>query len=91
MPAYDYVCDACEIDKEITHGMFETPEIVCEKCGKKMRKAVSGGTGFLLKGQGWVSKGSGTTTPVHTKEYGVKVQPGMEDVLSDDVKKVIGK
>jgi putative FmdB family regulatory protein len=91
MPAYDYVCDACEIDKEINHGMFENPEIICEKCGKKMRKAVSGGSGVIYRGQGWVSKGSGTNTPRRTTEVGVRVQPGMEDTLSQDVRKAIGK
>lgn len=91
MPAYDYVCDTCEIVTEITHGMFETPQILCA-CGKEMRKSISGGTGFQLKGNGWASKGTATVgSPKRTKEVGLGVKQGMEDYLNDDLKKIARK
>lgn len=87
MPAYDYVCDTCNSSVEVTHGIFEEKNVLCEKCLKKMRKVISGGTGTLFRGQGWVSKGSGTTTPQYSKEVGIRVNQGMEDVVSEEVRK----
>ena len=87
MPAYDYICRDCGAVKEVNHGMLEEVEILCDTCGTKMFKAVSGGVGVIYKGMGWVGKGSGTTTPVRTTEVGVQVQPGMEGVLDEKVRK----
>lgn len=89
MPAYDYYCPKCESEKEVSHGMFEEVDIICEECGEKMRKKISGGT-FHLKGVGWASKGN-KPKAVHTKEYGVAVQPGMEGALNPDIQKAIKK
>ncbi len=55
MPTYDYFCERCEQTKEIFHGMNETPEIGCD-CGEKMKKAISKGIQFVLKGSGWTGK-----------------------------------
>lgn len=37
---YDYVCDLCEIEKEIEHKMSESPEIKCD-CGLIMKRRIS--------------------------------------------------
>jgi len=55
MPIYDYFCERCEQDKEVTHGMNEKPDIICD-CGEIMKKAISKGIQFVLKGSGWTGK-----------------------------------
>jgi len=40
MPRYIYGCTECEEQNELTHGIFEKPEIICE-CGVAMIKLPS--------------------------------------------------
>ncbi|WP_233186294.1 FmdB family zinc ribbon protein [Thermotoga sp. KOL6] len=49
---YRYVCDECGYETTVMHGINETPEIVCEECGAKMRKAI-GKVGIIFKGSGF--------------------------------------
>jgi len=58
---YDYVCDNCGEIKEEMHGINETPEILCDNCKIVMKKIVTGGSGFILKGNGWGGKNSGSS------------------------------
>jgi len=37
MPKYVYGCEECEEYTEVTHGMTEAPEVICE-CGVVMAK-----------------------------------------------------
>jgi len=90
MPAYDYFCPECQKEKEVSHGMFEEVEVLCEECQCKMKKMVSGGSGTIFKGSGWFSKGN-APTPKHTKEVGVAVTPGMESTLNQDIQRAIRK
>ncbi len=54
MPTYDYRCAACGHVEEIFHGMSEKPKKTCPKCKKpKLERLVSGGAGFLFKGDGF--------------------------------------
>lgn len=55
---YIYECSVCKIQKEKKHGMNESPEYFC--CGTKMKRLVTGGSGFVLKGLGWDTKGTAT-------------------------------
>jgi putative FmdB family regulatory protein len=45
MALYDYRCDDCEIEQEVTHRMDEEPHIECTTCKGGMRKIISGGAG----------------------------------------------
>ena len=51
MPLYDLVCDSCGHVKECLLKLDEQ-EPVCDKCGLRMRKAMSA-PAFHLKGKGW--------------------------------------
>lgn len=55
MAVYDYKCDKCDNVQEEMHSIKETPEIKCEKCQSNMTRCISGGTGFILKGDGFYS------------------------------------
>ena len=59
MPIYDYECEDCGHVHEEIHGMNESPEIKCERCRcTNTHKVITGGTGFILKGDGWTSTNS---------------------------------
>jgi len=56
MAVYDYECEDCGHTQEEVHGMNDIPEIRCEKCKCcNMHKIITGGSGFILKGDGWTS------------------------------------
>lgn len=51
MPLYELVCDNCGHKKEEILNM-DDQEPVCDKCGLRMRRAMSA-PAFHLKGSGW--------------------------------------
>ena len=55
MPVYVYVCKDCGTVKEVEHGYNDEPEILCDSCGKPMKRRI-GNVGFVLKGSGWARK-----------------------------------
>jgi putative FmdB family regulatory protein len=60
MPTYEYACDACGNDFEIMQKMSDDPVDACPKCGKKVRRVLSGGIGISFKGSGfYVNDASG--------------------------------
>ena len=57
MPMYRYVCERCGNEKVVFHPMDESPEVVCEKCGAVMKKAI-GRVGVIFKGSGFYTTDS---------------------------------
>lgn len=56
MPTYDYKCDSCNHTFEVMQSIKDEPLTKCPNCGKnKLKKLISGGTGFILKGSGFYS------------------------------------
>ena len=53
MPVYLYQCE-CENSTEINHGMNDKPDILCNKCGKSMRKSLKFGS-VSFSGSGFYS------------------------------------
>jgi len=49
MPLYDYYSKETDEVKEIFHSMSEEPEVL-DSQGNPMKRIVSGGTGFIMKG-----------------------------------------
>jgi putative FmdB family regulatory protein len=54
---YDYECTDCGHIQEEVHKVTENPEIKCERCKMPMKRVITGGTGFALKGDGWYGSG----------------------------------
>lgn len=53
MPIYEYVCDACGLEKDFIQRMSADPLTTCPSCeGETLRKKISA-AGFRLKGTGW--------------------------------------
>jgi putative FmdB family regulatory protein len=80
MPAYDYKCVKCDEVKEITHGISETPDPVCELCGGKLeRQITSNFGGFLIKGG---------SSSIHWKEKNLRRK--MNEEAGDRMQKKYG-
>ena len=52
MPIYEYVCDKCGHEFEVTQKMTDKPLKKCKECERKLHKKISN-TSFVLKGTGW--------------------------------------
>ncbi len=52
MPTYDYQCTKCEHVQEEFHKMTETPEIICEICGKPMKRIITVGADYIMTSDG---------------------------------------
>jgi putative FmdB family regulatory protein len=52
MPIYEYVCDKCGHEFEISQRITDKPLKKCKECGGKLHKKISN-TSFVLKGTGW--------------------------------------
>lgn len=53
MPTYVYRDPANGFTKEVFHSMKDSPEILNEATGNRMERVISGGAGFLFKGDGF--------------------------------------
>ena len=48
MALYDYKCPNCKRVTEHLHGMNETPEYICEKCGTRLIKKFTPTTSIII-------------------------------------------
>jgi putative FmdB family regulatory protein len=53
MPTYEYECTKCNDHFEVFQSMKDAPLTVCNKCGGKIRRVISGGEGVIFKGSGF--------------------------------------
>jgi putative FmdB family regulatory protein len=53
MPTYEYECQQCKKTFEYFQRVSEKPKKVCEECGGKLVRLVSGGAGLIFKGTGF--------------------------------------
>lgn len=52
MPTYEYECKACSKRFERRQAITEAPLTKCPECAGEVRRLISGGSGFILKGAG---------------------------------------
>jgi len=58
MTTYEYICTECEHEWEEQQKMSDDPVTICPECEEETAKRlISGGLGFVLKGQGWFKSG----------------------------------
>lgn len=57
MPRYEYACDACGKQFEVTHKMSDPDVTDCESCRAKgtVHRLISAGSGVIFKGSGFYS------------------------------------
>ncbi len=53
MPTYEYECTHCAHRFERFQSMKDEPVKRCPECRHKVRRILSGGAGFLFKGEGF--------------------------------------
>lgn len=57
MPHYEYICNNCGHELEEFQKMSDDPLTKCPECEKdELKRVISGGAGFILKGEGWAGK-----------------------------------
>jgi len=63
MPTYEYACDACGNDFEVVQKMSDSPVDACPKCGKRVRRVLSGGIGIEFRGSGFYVNDKSAASP----------------------------
>jgi putative FmdB family regulatory protein len=53
MPTYEYECEACGERFEYFQRITESPKTTCERCGGRLEKLLSAGSGLIFKGSGF--------------------------------------
>lgn len=53
MPTYEYKCSSCGKIHEYFQKITDEPITVCEDCGGKLKRLISGGAGPIFKGTGF--------------------------------------
>ena len=53
MPTYNYYCKQCDSHFSYFQKMSESSFSICEGCGGKIERIISGGTGLIFKGSGF--------------------------------------
>ena len=59
MPTYEYECHQCGLRFERRQPITDSPLTECPECRGEVRRLVSGGVGFILKGSNRGRKGQG--------------------------------
>jgi putative FmdB family regulatory protein len=71
MPTYEYECEVCHHHFEEFQKITDKPIRKCPKCGKKTKRLISRGGGFIFKGSGFYitdyKKNSALPTSTRTK------------------------
>lgn len=76
MPTYDYECpDGHRF--ELFQRMSDDPVAACPECGQNARRQISGGAGFLFKGDGFY------ITDYRSEDYKKKASAEAPDQKSD--------
>jgi putative FmdB family regulatory protein len=55
MPTYEYSCERCGTFEEF-QKISDSPLETCPECGSSVKRLISGGSTFILKGRNWISK-----------------------------------
>ena len=53
MPTYEYQCQKCKRRHEALQSITAKPLTKCPKCGGRLKRLISSGSGFLFKGSGF--------------------------------------
>ncbi|CAD7778318.1 Zinc ribbon domain protein [Candidatus Methanoperedenaceae archaeon GB37] len=53
MPTYTYQCHSCAYLFEKEQKITDPPLTTCPKCGGPVKRVITGGLGFILKGSGF--------------------------------------
>jgi putative FmdB family regulatory protein len=80
MPTYEYECEKCHHQFERFQKMTDEPVKVCPVCGGKVKRLISGGGGFLFKGNGFY------ITDHRSESYKKRKKEESGSIIKDDKK-----
>jgi putative FmdB family regulatory protein len=83
MPNYEYKCDECDhsFERLLKIAQYKDPQD-CPECGHgPAKKMITGGTGFILRGDGWAGKNAKIKSQMRQKNQRLK---GKEDQWKKD-------
>ena len=78
MPTYEYECGACGRQFERFQNISDAPVTDCPECHGDVKRLLSGGGGFIMKGKATApvqSTGCGKTTPCCGREVRCDTPP----------------
>jgi len=77
MPTYEYECESCGKSFERFQNMMDQPVTKCPDCGESVRRLISGGSGFIMKGNSRRQSAAACTreTPCCGRETPCDVRP----------------
>lgn len=50
MPTYEYLCLSCGFKFDRFQGIKEEPLKLCPECNETVKRLITGGSGFIMKG-----------------------------------------
>ena len=85
MPTYEYECQKCRAHQEAFQAITAKPLTKCAKCGGKLKRLISSGSGFIFKGSGFyiTDYRSKSYTDAKKKDQPSKEQPSKESPSKD--------
>ncbi|MDR2193420.1 MAG: zinc ribbon domain-containing protein [Treponema sp.] len=75
MPTYEYECKDCGHSFEAFQSMSDEPLTTCPRCGKEIRRIITGGGGVIFKGSGFYMTDTQNKTADTIKETAKKEAP----------------
>ncbi len=87
MPTYEYRCPKGH-HFELFQRMSDEPRAVCPECGRESERLLSGGAGFLFKGEGFYATDyrSDSYKKEASKEKGAASDPAASSSGKDEAK-----
>ena len=85
MPIYEYGCEACGHQLEVTQKISDAPLKTCPECGKDALQKLISATAFVLKGGGWYKDGYGSADKNRRSEK--QVTDRLQKAVDEDKKK----
>lgn len=89
MPTYEYACQACGHELEISQRITESALKTCPECGKDQLERLISGGGFILKGGGWYKDGYGSSPGGKKRTENDRIDR-LGKAITDDKKKTEG-
>jgi putative FmdB family regulatory protein len=83
MPNYEYKCDECahSFERMLKIAQYKDPQD-CPECGHgPAKKMITGGSGFILRGDGWAGKNNRVKSQMRRKNQRLR---GKEDQWKRD-------
>jgi len=80
MPTYEYECEKCHHQFEQLQKITDEPIKTCPVCGGEVKRLISGGGGFLFKGNGFY------TTDYRSESYKKRKKEETGSITKEDKK-----